>query len=102
MEIPMTDRDRFDGVWAREIERRFQAEVLRETRQWWTREAIESLTASHGLKLRWQSESLCFVSHPMGLDGLVALRIGEWITDDQVAQLGELKALTALQAPIST
>jgi len=98
----MTERQRFDGVWAREIERRFQAEVLRETKQWWTRKAIEGLAGSHGLKLRWQSESLCFVSHPIGLDGLVALRIGERITDDQIAQLEDLKGLVAASSPIPT
>ncbi len=98
----MTERQRFDGVWAREIERRFQAEVLRETTQWWTRKAIEGLAGSHGLKLRWQSESLCFVSHPTGLDGLVALRIGERITDDQIAQLEDLKGLIAASSPMPT
>lgn len=98
----MTERQRFDDVWAREIERRFQAEVLRETTQWWTRKAIEGLADSHGLKLRWQSESLCFVSHPIGLDGLVALRIGERITDDQIAQLDDLKRLVTISSPILT
>ncbi|CUW37607.1 protein of unknown function [Magnetospirillum sp. XM-1] len=98
----MTERQRFDDVWAREIERRFQAEVLRETKQWWTRKAIEGLADSHGLKLRWQSESLCFVSHPIGLDGLVALRVGERITDDQIAQLEDLKGLAAASTPMPT
>jgi hypothetical protein len=98
----MTDGERFDSVWAREVERRFRAEVLRNATGVWTRGAIELLAESHGLKLRWQSDILCFVSHPIGMDGLLALRIGEPVTEDQLTQLETLKALVRLNQPIST
>lgn len=98
----MTDRERFDSAWARELERRFQMEVADETKAVWTRDSIEQLSMSHGLKLCWQSNSLCFVSHPIGMEGLVALRVGESITDDQIDQLETLKQLAALPRPIPT
>lgn len=98
----MTDGERFDSVWAREVERRFQAEVLRNATGVWTRAAIELLSGSHGLKLRWQSDVLCFVSHPIGMNGLLALRIGEPITEDQLTQLEELKVLAFSNQSMTT
>lgn len=87
----MTDRDRFGPEWAKEVERRFQEQVLVDTRGAWTRAAIEDLVRQHGLTVRWESDVFCLLSSPDACGGHVALRLGKPITLDDEQAVAWLK-----------
>lgn len=84
----MTDRERFGPEWAKEIERRFQQQVQAE----WTRARIDELVKCHGLSFYWKGHDLCFLHAPQG-GGIIAIRLGQPITDE------DERAIAALNAP---
>lgn len=92
----MTDRERFGPAWVREVELRFQQQVLADTRGAWTRKRIEDVARENGLTMRWEGEVLCLLSSPDASGGHIALRLGLPVTNEDMQAIGRIRGLAAI------
>ncbi|MCR6629051.1 MAG: hypothetical protein NVV74_02800 [Magnetospirillum sp.] len=92
----MTDRERFGSAWAREVERRFQQQVLADTRGAWTRQRLENVARENGLAVHWEGEALCFLSSPDGVGGHIVLRLGQPVTEEDEFAIERLQRQAAV------
>lgn len=97
----MTDKERFGAEWAREVERRFQQQVLADTFGAWTKSRIEKTAQENCLSVRWENEILCFLSSPDAMGGHVALRLGQPVTPEDEAAINWLKKWAAINHSVS-